>query len=823
MSDKEIDVKVSAEVSGLKSGMDEAAKTVESKSNLINDIMKRKAEEAAAIARKQADEVAEAARKQGEEVEKAHKAAADRIASVGRDLQSRLISFFSIGAIVSFVKSSKDAVIEAESAFRGLEAVANYSGVGIGKAMQKAQELASDGMMTVAESSKALQNLLSRGYDVDQAVTTINQLKDAAAFNRQASLEMGEAVVGATEGLKNENSMLVDNAGVTKNVSVLHKEYAASIGKTVAQLTQQEKIQAEVAGITRETAAQSGNAAKAMSGMQGQSARATQEFNNMKVMLGERLTPAFTFMAQTMTWITENVFVNIIKGAQLIGAILANLATSIGIVWDAASNLNFDGVSAKLKANHDQLLATKKEIMETKVGDSFKPGADSGARRSDSAAAPSAPTKEEIRAAKDAAKEKLQIALENIDAIRIARLGEIDAIESAMRHAVDMDRASKADLLEAEISFENQRAEVVRASLEAELELAKKAKDPSAQASLNAQIEQTEQIHQANLTAIRYKAEVEEYDRSKRLANIKIKSTEEAAMAGVDADQQAAEQSYALGVMNKEQLLALEADFENRRTQIKMDAMLAGLALVNPDNDPEKYAAIKAQIEELEMQHQLRMTEIKNQAELERNQYQLSAMNSIQSSVASNLQQLMMGQMSLANFMKATWSSVLSAITGELAKMVANWIAKKLALRLFEKTLAMSEITTQAARAGAGGTASFAAAPWPINMAAPAFGAAMAAAAMAFAPAASAAGGYDIPAGANPVTQLHAREMVLPAKHADVIRSLADGGSGADGGGSFSPIINISAMDASGVRDFLMTNQAALVDALRNAHRNGMR
>lgn len=41
----------------------------------------------------------------------------------------------------------------------------------------------------------------------------------------------------------------------------------------------------------------------------------------------------------------------------------------------------------------------------------------------------------------------------------------------------------------------------------------------------------------------------------------------------------------------------------------------------------------------------------------------------------------------------------------------------------------------------------------------------------------SAAGGYDIPAGTNPVTQLHEKEMVLPAKYADSIRNMTEGGS----------------------------------------------
>lgn len=54
----------------------------------------------------------------------------------------------------------------------------------------------------------------------------MNRFKDSAAFGRQSSLSLGEAVKSATEGIKNENSILVDNAGVTKNVSMMWEEYA---------------------------------------------------------------------------------------------------------------------------------------------------------------------------------------------------------------------------------------------------------------------------------------------------------------------------------------------------------------------------------------------------------------------------------------------------------------------------------------------------------------------------------------------------------------------------------------------------------------------
>jgi len=92
---------------------------------------------------------------------------------------------------------------------------------------------------------------------------------------------------------------------------------------------------------------------------------------------------------------------------------------------------------------------------------------------------------------------------------------------------------------------------------------------------------------------------------------------------------------------------------------------------------------------------------------------------------------------------------------------------------------------------------------------------------------ASAEGGYDIPAGVNPVTQLHEKEMVLPKAQAEVIRGLAaNGGAGGRGALSvtYSPNFNIdSRSDRAQVqRDMQMVAQQAnadLVDRLQRAGR----
>lgn len=263
------------------------------------------------------------------------------------DLKRSVVGLVSVAAIKHFVDESVNQFAKAESAYRGLESVANHSGVGIGRAMQEAEKLAADGFLTVAESSKALQNLLSRGYNIDQAVQTISRLKDSAIYNRQAALAMGDAVVGATEGLKNENSMLVDNAGVTKNVSVMWQEYAQSIGKSVTDLTQHDKVLAENLGIQKATEAQLGNTAKAMGSYQQQIAQANAEQAKFEASMGQILAPVMAGLRQFGLFLINNFAKPMVWLFQSIGVEIGLIATKFGVLFDAAKNLDFSGIKAK--------------------------------------------------------------------------------------------------------------------------------------------------------------------------------------------------------------------------------------------------------------------------------------------------------------------------------------------------------------------------------------------------------------------------------------------------------------------------------------------
>jgi len=166
----------------------------------------------------------------------------------------------------SLVKTSIIDSISASERWRnsmlGLSSVANSTGNSISMVKQAAIELTNDGLLTLADAGAGLKNLLATGFDLPQAIQVMKTFKDAAAFNRQGTLEFGNAIVRATEGVKNQISALVDNVGITKNLSVIMKEY----GYTMQDLSDATKgaaaRQALYNGLVKEGSLFMGDAAK---------------------------------------------------------------------------------------------------------------------------------------------------------------------------------------------------------------------------------------------------------------------------------------------------------------------------------------------------------------------------------------------------------------------------------------------------------------------------------------------------------------------------------------------------------------------------------
>ena len=268
-----------------------------------------------------------------------------------------IASAFAIQKVASFTKTCIDSASQVQSAFTGLNSIVQGTGNSFSEAQKFINEYTADGLVSINETATAYKNLLSRGYDTSQIEDVLNRLKDSAAFGRQASYDLGEAVVTATEGLKNENSILVDNAGVTKNVAKMWDEYAKSIGTTANNLTQEQKIQAEYNGIMKETQFQVGDAAAYTKTFSGQIQQLKFNFNQMTAAIGKVVAP----IAQLFIPIINTALNAITRFFEKLQVVIKAFGLEMPTVVSKTNNA-MSGVNESIESTGDTAVSTAKKI-----------------------------------------------------------------------------------------------------------------------------------------------------------------------------------------------------------------------------------------------------------------------------------------------------------------------------------------------------------------------------------------------------------------------------------------------------------------------------
>lgn len=307
----------------------------------------------------------------------------------------------------------------------------------------------------------------------------------------------------------------------------------------------------------------------------------------------------------------------------------------------------------------------------------------------------------------------------------------------------------------------------------------------------------------------------------------------------LDMEKDAADQALAAGRISQLERLDLEIEFENRRYQIAYDALQERIALAEQDPTYSQSAIdkLKQQMAELGQGHEREQTKNQGKRENQRRKDAPNVMEMLQDggkNVWEEAQQ-QMGQAfsamlsktqnfrtAMNNFFKSMGQTFIQEmVTKPLAGMMQRMVqesaiykmifgtkesletaaaAKTAATKATETTAVVGSNAVQAA---SGAAASQAGIPYVGPILAVAAMAAMMAAVMGLMGGGgssttttttripSAAGGWDIPAGINPLTQLHENEMVLPAEHAQTIREMA----GQSGGDNSTIIINTTGGD----------------------------
>jgi len=231
-------------------------------------------------------------------------------------------------SIQDYEKQAKDSNKEASSAFGLTEVASIAAAFGIGLSVEKliefsmeafeaaahaeALEAATDAVATnmgyaAGATEEARKSVEAMGYTGEQAAKLISILvkahMDLARASQLAKVALdiaalsgksyGETLDMVSNAVNTGNARILRQAGIVTNVNQVLSEYAATLGKTAAQLTDQERRQAILNAIIEKGAQLHGAAAAAMRTSGGQLDILGQQAASAKEHFGELLSAGF--------------------------------------------------------------------------------------------------------------------------------------------------------------------------------------------------------------------------------------------------------------------------------------------------------------------------------------------------------------------------------------------------------------------------------------------------------------------------------------------------------------------------------------------------
>jgi hypothetical protein len=283
-------------------------------------------------------------------------------------------------------------------------------------------------------------------------------------------------------------------------------------------------------------------------------------------------------------------------------------------------------------------------------------------------------------------------------------------------------------------------------------------------------------------------AKIAAEEQAGQLAAIAASRADGLAISAIESERMAYEQAVQLGLAAQENKIAAEIAFQDRIYEIKRAALERERALIPPDRDPVAYQQVITKITELETAHSASSMQMAQRQRAQGLDGWKSFADGAGAALGESIAGLATGEASI----KGLFSSILQTGLQIPGKIASEWLSAEIMKRVamtgtaaLQQTQAVTtagvqqaaavttagtQISAAAGVAGANALASNAAAPWPLGLGAPAIAAGMVAAVLGFKALASAEGGWLDTGSGNPLTQLHAREMVLPRTVADPMR-----------------------------------------------------
>lgn len=291
-----------------------------------------------------ANSLAESLENSAKNTEKSAKQASSELDKLKESITGVVAAAASLHTVASGISTVVDAYSQYESAMNGATAVARATGNSVSESMQVIKDATANGLVSEADAAAAVKNLELYGYTAQQAGELIGVLTNSAAYNRQANYSLSEAVRVTTEGIRMENSVLSDAAGVQKNIAKMYEDYAAQIGKSATNLTQAEKAQAVYNGVMEEGGIFAGDAESYTKTLAGSQDQLRQAITKVEQSLGSMFSMFAPIISGIASFINSNreLVVGLAAAAAVIiggGGIVIAIRTVIPLIASLSASI----------------------------------------------------------------------------------------------------------------------------------------------------------------------------------------------------------------------------------------------------------------------------------------------------------------------------------------------------------------------------------------------------------------------------------------------------------------------------------------------------
>lgn len=234
---------------------------------------------------------------------------------------------YAVGKARDAINNSVRASEQYRQALSALDAVAVGFGLNQKEANDAAIKLAKDGLLTVSEAALSLRNLFSSGLDIETSIALMDTLKNSAAANRKTSMSLADQIITTTEGIKNQNSVLTDNSGISTNYNKIVRDTAQRLGVQESALDDVSKAYAVANGFIREGSIFSGFAARESEKLSGKQAVLASQTTELKTKIGQALTPAVINLAGSFGDVLADAIQFVDRNMQVLQRTFVLLAT----------------------------------------------------------------------------------------------------------------------------------------------------------------------------------------------------------------------------------------------------------------------------------------------------------------------------------------------------------------------------------------------------------------------------------------------------------------------------------------------------------------